>query len=91
MAFHTHQIFDFGMAVVGVCSVLHTFLPPWEAFNDYPRIQKAYKLFVYLVGWFGVNMRSTIYPQISTQEGAQASKAASDPASPSNPINKETK
>lgn len=88
---HTHDLIDAGTQIVAVCSLLHTMLPPWELLNDYPRIQKAYKLFVYTVGWFALNARSTVYKSISTKEGAEPSERAMDPASPSNPINKETK
>lgn len=85
---HTHSLIDICTETIAACSLLHTMLPPWEAFNDYPKVQKAYKLLVYLVGWFALNARSTVYKSISTKEGAYTSCATQDPASPSNPINK---
>jgi hypothetical protein len=47
--------------IVAVSSLVHSILPPWEAFDDFPRAQKYYKLFVYIVGYAGLNGRSTVY------------------------------
>lgn len=58
---------------VTIASVLHTILPPWEAFNDFPWLQKYYKLFVYIVGYAALNGRSTVYPSVSTKDGTQPS------------------
>ena len=60
-----------GTEIIAGASLLHTFLPPWEAFNDYPSIQKPYKLIVYIVGYVALNGRSTIYPALSTKSGTQ--------------------
>lgn len=65
-----------GTEIIAVASVLHTFLPPWEAFNDYPSVQKPYKLLVYIVGYVALNGRSTVYPSLSTQSGSQPSDAS---------------
>lgn len=62
--------------VVTVCSVLHAILPPWEALNDFPTAQKYYKLFVYLVGYIALNWRSTLWKELSTDNGTKTSKAA---------------
>ena len=59
---------------ITVCSILHTVLPPWEAFEEFPSLQKYYKLFVYLVGYAALNGRSTIYPSLSTANGTKTSK-----------------
>lgn len=60
---------------ITAASILHTLLPPWEAFNDFPTVQKYYKLFVYIVGYAALNGRSTVYPTLSTKDGTQSSKA----------------
>jgi len=62
--------------VVTICSVLHGILPPWDFLKDYPRAQAAYKVFVYLVGYVAVNLRSTLYQSISTDNGTKLSDAA---------------
>jgi len=61
--------------VVAASSLAHTLLPPWEAFADFPRVQKYYKLFVYIVGYAALNGRSTVYPTLSTKDGTGTSKA----------------
>ena len=61
--------------VVASSSLAHTLLPPWEAFADFPRVQKYYKLFVYIVGYAALNGRSTVYPTLSTKDGTGTSKA----------------
>ncbi len=65
-----------GTEVVAGASVLHTILPPWEAFNEFPTAQKYYKLFIYLVGYVALNGRSTVYPSLSTASGTKPSQAA---------------
>jgi len=64
-----------GTEVVAGASLLHTVLPPWEAFNDFPTGQKYYKLFVYVVGYIALNGRSTVYPSLSTASGSKPSNA----------------
>ncbi len=58
------------------CSLLHTFLPPWEFLDDFPAIQKIYKVIIYVIGYIAGNGRSTIYRDLSTKNGTQTSKAA---------------
>lgn len=72
---HAQNWFDIGTKAVALCSVLHTVLPPWEAFNEFPSLQKWYKLFVYLVGYAALNGRSTVYPSLSTKDGTKPSPA----------------
>lgn len=62
--------------IVAGASVLHTVLPPWEAFNDFPSAQKYYKLLVYIVGYVALNGRSRVYPSLSTASGTKPSIAA---------------
>jgi hypothetical protein len=62
--------------IVAAASLAHTLLPPWEAFNDFPALQKYYKLLVYLVGYVALNGRSTVYPTLSTANGTKPSIAA---------------
>ena len=59
-----------------MCSVLHTVLPPWEGLQDFPTVQKYYKLLVYFIGYAALNGRSTVYRSLSTADGSQVSKAA---------------
>lgn len=68
---HTHNLLDIATETVAVCSVLHTVLPPWEAFNDFPAVQKYYKLLIYVIGYMALNGRSTVYQGISTKNGTQ--------------------
>ena len=65
-----------GTEFVTVSSVLHAVLPPWEGLNDFPTFQKYYKLFIYFIGYFALNARSTLYPSIATQNGSQQSLAS---------------
>jgi hypothetical protein len=60
---------DLGMRVVVICSLIHTFAPPWdaEALRPYPKLKDGYRLFIYLVGYVALNARSTIYKSISVQ------------------------
>lgn len=60
--------------IVG-CSILHNFLPPWEAFNEFPTLRKYYKLFIYLIGYVALNARSTFNPSLSTADGTKPSTA----------------
>lgn len=46
--------------IVTSASVLYTILPPWEVFDDFPRAQKYYKLFIYCLGYAALNGRSAI-------------------------------
>lgn len=62
--------------VVLVCSLLHSFMPPWESLQDFPKAQKYYKLGLYVIGYIAINGRSTIYPSISTQNGTKISQVA---------------
>ena len=70
-----------GLRLVVTCSVLHNVLPPWEAFTDFPTAQKYYKLLIYLIGYVALNLRSTVYSNISTANGTKTS-AASNSAPP---------
>lgn len=64
------------LRTIVACSVLHNFLPPWEAFNDFPVLQKWYKLLIYLIGYVALNARSAIYPSLSTANGSKTSVVA---------------
>jgi len=70
------QALDVIAKIVMGCALLHSFLPPWEILEDFPRTQKFYKVLVYTVGYIGLKARSTIYPVLSTKNGSQTSKAA---------------
>lgn len=61
---------------IAICSVLHTVLPPWEAFNDFPTLQKYYKLLLYVIGYAALNGRSTVWQSVSTKNGTQPSPVA---------------
>lgn len=76
-----HAIKDIGADVVVCARLALTFLPPWEAFADYPRTQRFYKLCIYIVGWIALSQRSRVYKSISTQDGTQLSTASQKPGS----------
>jgi hypothetical protein len=69
-----HWFFDYAAATIVVCSILHTFLPPWEFLNDFPTAQKYYKAGVYLIGYIAGNARSSVYKSLSTKEGSSLSQ-----------------
>lgn len=60
-----HELLDIATQTIVVCSVLHTFLPPYDFLNDFPTAQKYYKAFIYITGYVGLNARSTVYKSIS--------------------------
>ena len=63
------------ISVIAVSSFLHTLLPPWEVFNDFPRVQKVYKVLIYTVGYLALNARSTLYQNISAPKQVAAAEA----------------
>lgn len=69
------DLIKLGTEIIAGASIAHTVLPPWEAFNDFPTMQKYYKLFVYIVGYVALNARSTLYPALSTASGTKPSDA----------------
>lgn len=71
-----HKVFDVVSATCVICSLLHSFLPPWDGYQDFPRFQKYYKAFIYTVGYIAVNARSAVYPSLSTQNGTKVSDVA---------------
>lgn len=79
-----HAVKDYVEDGVMVSIALYNFLPPWELFADYPRLQKAYKLLISIVGWTSGTQRSRVYGSISTKDGTQASEAAQKPGSAAN-------
>jgi hypothetical protein len=70
-----HWVIDFVLSMIGVASLLHTFLPPWDvpAIAQFPRFQKGYRLFIYFVGYLAINARSRIWSSISTDNGNRQS------------------
>jgi hypothetical protein len=62
-----HEWKDILLSFIVGCSVAHTFLPPWDAppFQPFPTFQKYYRVLIYVVGYLGINARSTVYPSIS--------------------------
>jgi hypothetical protein len=73
-------------STVTVCSFLHTVMPPWETFNDFPRIQKVYKVALFTVGYVALNGRSTLYQSLSTQSGTKESDVVKTEASKTAPL-----
>jgi hypothetical protein len=65
MNFHAAR--DLVFEVVAAASVLHTFLPPWDAdaLKPFPKLQSYYRLFIYVLGYVAINARSTVYKSIS--------------------------
>lgn len=76
-------LFEEGLRLVAICSVLHTVLPPWDFLNDFPVVQKYYKTFVYVVGYIALNGRSTLYQSISTKNGNGKPNGTPVPSVPS--------
>jgi hypothetical protein len=70
------RFFHFCSSVVLICSVAHTFLPPWDFLSDFPRAQKVYKAFIYVIGYVAINARSSVYSSLSTENGSKVSEAA---------------
>lgn len=64
-----NQWMELGLRTVFVCSLIHSFAPPWDAkeIEPFPTFQKVYRLFIYVIGYIALNARSTVYPSISTQ------------------------
>lgn len=73
-----HQLIEVGAEIVVVSSLLHSFLPPWDFLNEFPRAQKYYKLFVYVIGYVALNGRSTVYRSISANGTGQSSVVKSN-------------
>lgn len=65
---HHITLMQVALRTVVTCSVLHTFLPPWEFLTDFPKAQKYYKVLVYVVGYVALNGRSTVYQSISVNK-----------------------
>lgn len=62
------EIISVYTATVTICSLLHTTLPPWDFLEPWPTAQKYYKAFIYVIGYIGLNGRSTVYQSISTSK-----------------------
>lgn len=77
-----HELRDIGLEIVFICSIMHTFLPPWDFLNDFPAAQKLYKVFIYLVGYVAINGRSTVYKSISMQTNGGVNEAKNSAAPP---------
>lgn len=60
-----HTVIDFITEISVTCSLLHTFLPPWDFLVDFPRVQKIYKVFIYLIGYIAISGRSSVYKTLS--------------------------
>jgi hypothetical protein len=71
--------------VCTVCSFLHTTLPPIEFLDDFPRAKAAYKVSIYVIGYVGLNARSTVYRSISTDGGSKVSDAVKNGSPASKP------
>lgn len=71
-----HKLWDVVAAVVFACSLLHTLLPPWDGYGDFPRFQKVYKATVYTIGYIALNARSTFHPSLGTDNGSKTSDVA---------------
>ena len=70
MTGHEHAFKDIITDVVFLSSLSHSLLPPWDAevFAPFPTFQKYYKVLVYVIGFMGLNARSTVYRSISTEK-----------------------
>jgi hypothetical protein len=67
-----HQVFDWAGAIVLVSSLLGTFLPPYEWFDNYPKFQGVYKIFVMTITkWGAINLKSVVYPSVTVPAQVQ--------------------
>jgi hypothetical protein len=64
------RLFHWGASIIVISTFLHTFLPPWDFLNDFPTLQKYYKLLIYIVGYTAGNARSTVWQKISVNNPA---------------------
>jgi len=46
--------------IIAVASIVHIILPPYETFNDFPRLQKYYKLGVAIIAYIALNARGQV-------------------------------
>jgi len=80
-----HQLFDWAGAIVLFCSVLGSFLPPYEWFSQWPRFQAVYKILVMTVTkWGSLNLKSVVYPSMTVPQQAQTKMDAN--VSPGIPV-----
>jgi hypothetical protein len=81
---HIHAVKDILFDVIVGCSIAHTLLPPWdgEAMKPFPRLQRSYRLFIYVIGYIAINARSTVYKSISMNnpDGLNANPPMDPPA-----------
>lgn len=84
------DLIKLGTEIVTGSSILHTLLPPWEVFNDFPTVQKYYKILVYFLGYAALNGRSTVYGSVSTKDGTKPSDAVAKTQAPTAPPNPPT-
>lgn len=66
----THQLYDYGSAIVIVCTGLYNFLPPWDQFADWPRFQSFYKFLMLFIKGGSGNFRSTLHKDIQATSNA---------------------
>jgi hypothetical protein len=67
-----HTVFDWAGAIVLISSLLGSFLPPYEWFDQWPRFQAVYKILVMTVTkWGSINLKSVIYPSMTVPQQAQ--------------------
>lgn len=76
------EFINIATRVVFIASVAHCALPPWDFLADFPRTQKVYKVFIYLVGFIAVNGRSTLYTSISTHTSGGVNESVANAAAP---------
>lgn len=69
MSPNVYHVKEIVFNIIVFSSVLHTFLPPWDAepLKPFPRLQAYYRLIIYVVGYTALNARSTVYKSISIQ------------------------
>ena len=68
-----HDLIDFAARWVLYFSLASIFLPPIEFFDDYPRVQKGYRLVCKLIKFFGsLDLRGKVismYPSYQKSNG----------------------
>lgn len=79
----SHHVVDIGGEAIVICSILHTLLPPWDFLDDFPRAQRYYKVFIYVIGYVALNARSTVYKSVAMKnQPVQPVQSAQTPPPP---------
>lgn len=71
-----HQLMDILTWSSTGLSLLYSILPTVETFNNFPRFQRHYIVFLSVLQQLGSNLRHVFYPQIKKFGAAEADKSS---------------